>query len=122
MVSVEGGLALVVYDPSVEISITEEGITYTLGFEKLYAGTWQVTIKALGVMVATIEVPEYGITLEGKEVSGVLLSLPEIDREKLDQMVASAKGKLVGMRERAKVVWGSSNPRLPKCWPAWLLC
>ena len=65
-----------------------------------------MTIKAFGVTVATIEVPEYGITLEGKEVSGVLLSLPEIDREKLDQMVASAKEKLAEMQERAKVVWG----------------
>lgn len=83
VVSARGGLALVVYDPTVKISITQDGITYAMSFKKLYAGTWQAAIEVFGVTVATIQVPEYGVTLEGKEISGTILGLPEIGMEEI---------------------------------------
>jgi hypothetical protein len=72
IVSIDGGIALVVYDPSVEIKVTSGGITYTLSFSKTWFGTYNINVKVFGVTVAVIPLPSYGYTWSGQKVTGVI--------------------------------------------------
>ncbi|MEM3087458.1 MAG: hypothetical protein QXT68_10055, partial [Halobacteria archaeon] len=73
IVEINGGVALVVTDPSAEIAIESGNLVYQASFSSLDAGTRDVVIQLFGKEVYRIDIPDWSYhLLDGRQVRGVL--------------------------------------------------